>query len=222
MDYGESKWIIYPIGVKVRLMKPANWEEVWDKMEEYPLDNTDYAGVEHLKQRLDEIEYTNNGKDLVSWQVEPLDSDWKTKHLDHLRDEYGDPEGYEDWYCENDSSNSWDYLNDYCKEKYDNFIIEHNPGAKKKSGWGNWEGVKNQPFQTLQKPSQTLQKQWASEFCKSKGLGRVIPLFLAQYQDDVEWIESHLLQTVEKKKTDGRGKNPNSLKNLKQYRSNKN
>lgn len=211
MEYGEAKWIIYPIGVKVRLMKPDDWEEIWDKMEkDYPLDHTDYAGVEHLKQRLDEIEYTSNGDDLLSWQVEPLDPDWKTKHLDHLRDEYGDPECYENWLCEKDSSNSWDDLIDYCKEKYYNFIIEHNPGAKK-SGWGVWEGVKD-------RPSQTLQKQWASEFCNVNGLGRVIPYFLAQYEDDVKWIESHLAQTIEVKKPDGRGKNPNSLKNLKQFR----
>lgn len=211
MEYGEAKWIIYPIGVKVRLMKPDDWEEIWDKMEkDYPLDHTDYAGVEHLKQRLDEIEYTSNGDDLLSWQVEPLDPEWKTKHLDHLRDEYGEPEGYEDWFCEKDTLNTRDDLQDYCEEKYKKYIIEHNPGAEK-SELGYWKGVTDEP-------SQTLQKEWASQFCKSNGLGRAIPYFLFQYLQDVKWIEAHMKETIEVKKPDGRGKNPNSLKNLKQFR----
>ena len=195
MEYGEAKWIIYPIGVKVRLMKPDDWEEIWDKMDaDYPLDDTDYAGVEHLKQRLDEIEYTSNEKDLVSWQVEPLDPDWKTKHLDHLRDEYGEPSDFSEMFCEKDSSDSWEEKDYYCGERKEEYIRKHGSD-----------------------PPLTVQKEWVSEFCKSKGLGRVIPLFLAQYEDDVKWIESHLVQKVEVKK-DGRGKNPNSLKNLKQFR----
>ncbi|MCL4339968.1 MAG: hypothetical protein JRN37_00575 [Nitrososphaerota archaeon] len=78
-------------------------------------------------------------------------------------------------------------------------------------GFERWKNVNKHP-------SGYLQKEWVTEFCKSKGLGKIIPLFLAQYQADVEWVEKHLIQTQEVKKPDGRGKNPNSLKNLKQFK----
>lgn len=184
MQYGDAKWIIYPLGVKVRLMKPENWEDIDSN---YLLES-DYAGVEHLKHRLEELEYTHYDDDLIPYQVEPLDPDWKSKHLDHHHDTFGQPSIYEEWFCEKEAFHTTDDRDVYC--------------AKRRMESGEKE------------PHPSLQKQWVSEFCESNGLGRAIPLFLAQYQEDIKWIESHLVEV----KHDRRGTNPNSLKNLRQFR----
>ena len=213
MQYGEAKWVIHPLGVKVRLMKPDDWEEeVWGKPNcNYPVDGTDYAGIEHLKLMLDDLQYYNDGKDLAPYQLEPLDPDWKSKHLDHCRDSFGHPSGYDEWFCEIHSWGSARDRNSFCEKKLDEYIIANNPNAERAGSSRIWKNADN-------RPNSDVQKEWVSEFCKLKGLGRVIPIFFVQYKEDVEWIEKHLLQTLEVKKTDGRGKNPNSLKNLKQFK----
>ncbi|MDG7037645.1 MAG: hypothetical protein JRN37_00570 [Nitrososphaerota archaeon] len=124
MEYGAAKWVIHPLGVKVRLMKPDDWEEVWNKPNcNYAVDDTDYAGVEHLKLMLDDLQYYDNGEDLAPYQVEPLDPDWKTKHLDHCRDEFGQPSGYNEWFCEIDSwGESADDKDDFCENKKTNTL----------------------------------------------------------------------------------------------------
>lgn len=216
MKYGEAKWVIHPLGVKVRLMQPDDWEEVWETCNDFPIDETDYAGVEHLKQRLYDLNLIDGTeRELGFFEIEPLDPDWKSKHLDHCRDEYGQPSIYEEWFCEIDPWESADNKDVYCKKKMDEYVIERNPNAKlvNDRGFEQWENVNKHP-------SGYLQKEWVNEFCKLKGLGRIIPLFLAQYQADVEWIEEHIkTQEIEEvRKPDGRGKNPNSLANLRQFK----
>ena len=89
MQYGEAKWIIYPLDVKVRLSKgPFNEDD-------QIVLSRDYCGIEHLRRRLSQIECTRNNVDLVSYQLEALDKDWKSKHLDCLIDLWGKPEDYD-------------------------------------------------------------------------------------------------------------------------------
>ncbi len=59
MEYGEAKWIIYPLGVKVRLSKG-----LFDEDDQVVL-SRDYCGIEHLRRRLHQIEYIRNGVALV-------------------------------------------------------------------------------------------------------------------------------------------------------------
>lgn len=208
MQYGEAKWIIHPLGVKVRLMEPDDWDEVWDTCD-FPIDDTDYAGVEHLKQRLYELNLIDGmERELGFFQIEPLDADWKTKHLDHCRDEYGpSTEMYHKdnispyWHCEKDPSRRFGKkLDDYVDEKWKQYKQENE---------GN-------PY--IRENSEEI-RQWTEEFCKKNNLGRAIPMFLAQYQEDVEWIEEHIKQEIEEvRKPDGRGRNPNSLANLRQFK----
>lgn len=214
MEYGQAKWIIHPLRIKVRLMRPKDWKEVTDRPNcNYAIDDTDYAGVEHLKLMLDDLQYYDDGKDLAPYQLEPLDPDWKSKHLDHCRDSFGHPSGYDEWFCEIHSWGSADDRDKFCKKKEEEYIIAHNPNAELVNYGSSriWKNADNRPHNNLL-------KEWVNEFCRSKGLGRAIPIFLVQYKEDVEWIEKHLLQILEVKKTDGRGKNPNSLKNLKQFK----
>ena len=92
---------------------------------------------------------------------------------------------------------------DFCSVKYDEYLKEHKP-----------QGIRD--GKNVDRPKSDLQRTWVDEYCKSKGLGKAIPIFLSEYQIDVEWIESHLVK--EQVKKDGRGRNPNSLKNLKQFK----
>ena len=105
MEYGQAKWIIHPLRIKVRLMKPKDWKEI-QIHSNYAIDDTDYAGVEHLKLMLDDLQYYDDGKDLAPYQIEPLDPDWKSKHMDHCRDQFGHPSDYTEWFCE---INSWSW-----------------------------------------------------------------------------------------------------------------
>ena len=210
MQYGEAKWIIHPLRIKVRLMKPEDWREVTDRPNcNYAVGSTDYAGVEHLKLMLDDLQYYDDGKDLAPYQLEPLDPDWKSKHMEHCRDSFGHPSGYDEWFCEINSWGSAMDRNSFCEKKWDEYIIANNPNTELVGSSRIWKNADN-------RPNSDVQKEWVSEFCKSKGLGRAIPIFLVQYLDDVEWVESHLVK--EQVKKDGRGRNPNSLKNLKQFK----
>ena len=216
MRYGEAKWVIHPLGIKVRLMLPDDWkEEVWDiDTYGFPVDETDYAGVEHLKLRLTELELLGQGgEDIAFYELEAIDPDWKSKHMDHLRDEFGpSTEMYLDdgispyWFCEKDPSRMFEKdLNDYVDEKWQQYTQENEGNPKKLKIRENGDEY----------------RQWTDEFCKINDLGRAIPMFLAQYYEDVAWIEAHLKQEQEPeeiKKPDGRGKNPNSLANLRQFR----
>lgn len=185
---GEAKWILYPLGVKVRIIMPED-DEIDDF--DYPVQN-DYAGIESLKVMLSDLNYASiNLEDKIEWKVEYLDPDWKSEHLEHLKDFYGNPDDYESWFCGVESYESADEKDDYCMRMFD-----ENSGISQDS-----------PFDV---------KKVVEEFCRSTGRGSAIPLFLAEYHKDVKWIESHLVHTVEVKSK--RGTNPNSLKNLKQNR----
>ena len=160
MEYGQAKWIIHPLGVKVRVGKGPFSEHDFDL-------EIDYAGSAHLGKRLEDMGYIDTeGNDLVPYQLEPLDSDWKSKLLDFMHDLYG-PEPLT---CEIHSLE--------CVEAVE-----------------------------------TFGKAEADQWCLSHGKGKSIPLFMAEFLEEFEWFESHL-----KIRGDGRGRNPNSLKNLKQFK----
>jgi hypothetical protein len=55
----------------------------------------------------------------------------------------------------------------------------------------------------------------AEKVCKENNLGKPVPMLMADYNVVVEWIESRITTT----KKDKRGTNPNSLRNLKQFRA---
>lgn len=188
MKRGETKWLLQPLGVKVRIIIPEDNEK--DDFD-FPVQN-DYAGIESLKVMLGSLNYASiNLEDKIEWQIESLDPDWKSKHLEHLKDFYGDPVDFRDWFCEIESFESADEKDDYCLR----IIFNEN------------KGISQYP------PSDV--KKVVEEFCRSKDKGSAIPLFLAEYQRDVKWIESHLKGVKNR-----RGTNPNSLKNLKQNRKN--
>ncbi len=119
---------------------------------------------------------------------------------------WGTPEDCDQWVCEKDGFDSNKDKDEFCSEKYYEYVKGHNP-----------QGIKN--GKNVNRPPLDLQRSWVDEYCKSKGLGKAIPIFLSEYHIDVEWIESHLVK--EQVKKDGRGRNPNSLKNLKQNRKEK-
>ena len=177
---------MHPLGVKVRIIIPEGDDMDFD----YPIQN-DYAGIESLKVMLGSLNYISQSmEDKIEWQVESLDPDWKSKHLEHLKDFYGDPVDFKDWFCEVESYESADEKDDYCLR-----IFNENKEISQDS------------------PSDV--KKVVEEFCISKDKGSATPLFLAEYQRDVKWIESHLKEVKNR-----RGTNPNSLKNLKQNRKN--
>ena len=83
MNYGQEKWIIWPLGVKVRLEKGPFSED------EYDLE-IDYSGTYHLMRRLRDMDYIDNqDNELVPYELEALDPDWKSKLLDYKHDLYG-------------------------------------------------------------------------------------------------------------------------------------
>ena len=156
----------------------------------YPiLITNDDAGITSLKILLIDlnyIDYENGKQDLIDWKIEALDPDWKTEYLDELRDLVGSPEYYFEWFCEKDTFESEEEKDAWCEKRIADLKLSGTPYKDKVI---------------------------VEEFCKMTGRGSVIPLFLAEFQDDVAWIESHLIQKEVKNK---RGTNPNSLKNLKQ------
>ena len=164
--------------------------DVNDMVDRYgiPITNDD-AGITSLKLLLIDlnyIDYDNGKEDLIDWKIEALDPEWKTEYIDELRDLYGSPEYYFEWYCEKDTFESEEEKDSWCKKRIADLKLSGTPYKDKRI---------------------------VEEFCKMTGRGSVIPLFLAEFQDDVNWIESHLMQKEVKSK---RGTNPNSLKNLKQ------
>ena len=192
MKYGEAKWALYPIGVKVRrrLMTDDDIDKLHDRYM-IPITNDD-SGITSLKLLLIDLNYFDydHGKDIIDWKIESLDPDWKTEYLDELKDYYGEARDYDEWFCEKDTFESRDEKELWCMEKIREL---------KESG-----------------VRYINEKRVVEEFCRTTGRGSAIPLFLAEFQDDVNWIESHLIQKVEVKSK--RGTNPNSLKNLVQNR----
>lgn len=187
MKYGEAKWILYPIGVKVRRRIMTD-NDVGDLIDRYgiPITNDD-SGITSLKLLLIDLNYFDydHTKDIIDWRIESLDPDWKTEYLDEIKDFYGEAQDYDEWFCEKDTFESQEEKDDSCKTKISQL---------KSSG------------------TRYTDKGLVEEFCKSTGRGSVIPLFLAEFQDNVKWIESHLTHTLQVKTK--RGTNPNSLKNL--------
>ena len=191
MKYGEAKWVLYPIGVKVR--RRIMTDDEIDKLQEkywIPI-TTDESGITSLKLLLIDLNYfdCDHTKDLIDCKIESLDPDWKTEYLDELKDYYGEAQNCDEWFCDRDTFESKDERDDWCQQK----ISELEASGTRYSDKGLVE-----------------------EFCRSTGRGSVIPLFLAEFQNDIKWIESHLVQKVEVKSK--RGTNPNSLKNLVQNR----
>jgi len=191
MKYGEAKWVLYPIGVKVRRRIMTD-NDVGDLVDRYgiPITNDD-SGITSLKLLLIDLNYIDydQGKDLIDWKIEALDPDWKTEYIDDVKDLYGSPDYYYEWYCEKDTFESLEEKDEWCQHK----ISELKSSGTRYSDKGIVE-----------------------DFCRSTGRGSVIPLFLAEFQDDVKWIETHLTHTLQVKTK--RGTNPNSLKNLVQNR----
>lgn len=183
---GEAKWILYPLGVKVRIIIVDGDDNPYD----YPVQN-DYAGIESLKVVLEDLNYVSSitSEDKIDWRIESLDPDWKSKHLEHLIDIYGEPDSYYEWFCEKETYESADDKVKYCSK-----VFRENKELSQKFDASRVVEV----------------------FCRSTGRGSAIPSFLAEYHKDVKWIESHLVHALELKSK--RGTNPNSLKNLKQNR----
>ena len=194
MKYGEAKWILYPIGVKVRNLITETENDVEQYFNEYNvLIDNDFSGVKSIHCMVIDLNYVtysdNVMTDVVNWKVEPLDPEWKSEYLDQVRETYGRPDHYFEWYCERESAESQKEKDEWCENKISQL---------KASG------------------TQYTDKGLVEEFCKSTGRGSVIPLFLLEFQTEVKWIESHIVQKVESKTK--RGTNPNSLKNLVQNR----
>lgn len=208
MNYGQEKWIIWPLGVKVRVGKGPFDEDDYDLQ-------IDYAGTRHLRNRLEDMEYIDSqGNDVVPYELEALDPDWKSKLLDHKHDLYGPGE----WRCESDEGSYNEALDIFLSKNYGKFCRKHNPDAYDKDGnlirfWVGEGDERQLRDKLVNTPSEAKEKKWAEEWCSSHGRGKLIPLFMLEFRFDYEWIESHL-----KIKGDKRGKNPNSLKNLKQFR----
>ena len=192
MRYGEAKWILYPLGIKVKTMIPETEEESDRYNNEYDIFlDDDISGIRSLFYMVIDLNYIDNimdRNDLTKWSVEALNPDWKTDYLYQIRQFYGRLDYYFEWLCEKEPLDSEEQKNEWCETK----IEEMKSSGKLYTDKGIVE-----------------------EFCRTTGRGSVIPIFLVEYNDDVKWIESHLIQKDEAKK---RKMNPNSLKNLVQYR----
>ena len=125
-SFGDAKWIIRPLGYKVRLRKGPFEKNDW------PTD-IDYAGFDVLTDRLVEMEFMGKYfKDLKEFTLEPLDNDWKTNLMDYFHELRGDY----DFNCEKGVSAStlkW-YLGSL-REKY---YKEHNPEMYEKDSKLDW------------------------------------------------------------------------------------
>lgn len=174
MNSGQEKWVIQPLGYKVRLPRRP--------FDEDSLAEIDYAGFNLLMEKLEEFDLIDESEnDLSTFTLEALDSDWRSKLLDFFFAFWGDYE----FTCTIDglSDEVLVPINDIIHEKD---IVNSTEKRKEIDKW-----------------------------CRANGKGKVARRAMVEYQESEKWIVNHL---ITKEKSDKRGKNPNSLKNLKQFR----
>ena len=173
MNSSTDKWIIQPLGYKVRLRKAPFSKD--------SLAEIDYAGFHALMEKLEEFDLIDkDGNDLSGFTLEALESDWRSKLLDF----------YNAFWAEDEFTCEIDGMSDAVVCSINDLIDAENL------------------YDSLEKRSKI------DKWCRAKGKGKAIKRAMAEYLDSEKWIENHL---AVKEKRDGRGKNPNSLKNLKQF-----
>lgn len=206
---GDAKWIIWPIGYKVRLRKGPFTEVDW------PAD-IDYAGYDALTNILKDMRYIDDdNNDLEEYSLEALDPDWRTSLLDFFHDLHGT----HNYCCEKDGSIWNPELELSVRKAERKWLMEHNPKAFDENGKLEHEIIRWEDETPIYdsrlflKPTDSDFVEWTGDWCRTHSRGKVIQAFMMDFRLKTEWIETHL-----KVKESKRGKNPNSLKNLKHFK----